>query len=326
MDNVRIQVSLFVVALTVWLGACTPFPYRTWAEPRPLMASDAEVGNWEQIFGKMGQVAVDNRIADTFDEDARNSGEPLDEGTQRWIEEARAYILAKATCPQCLYWDMTLENVRALGRTIRVSRSHRRGLRASYFFYTDVVKVRPEAIADHTLVQLAAILVHELTHRSEFLALRERTQFTRDELLFLLLVCDDYARRHKLADEIVAYRNQVAWTLAAVPSWQTGFGRLAWLSENEPSIDDSGYIWLLGSLSRDMSERRSIGLYGMAWEETDRYGREFGSRLLEDFKPRPLVCGPPAIIRGPSRGRYEDPAFYDPEISVPFLCANGFCP
>lgn len=272
---------LFLAILVLALSACvSSIPTRAaWIGSHGTRAAAYEVRVWEREFFEIleGFPNLPTEIERKMREDAK----PLDAASRKRIDMARAYILARPDCGSCWMWKDVLNGVRDLG-TLRLEGVRDEKAVARYFFYTDQLFIDVDDLAKATTEEAAAMLVHELTHRAAWNAMKSYASFTRDEMVLLLVACTDFWQRDKVANEGLAYWNQVTWTESA-------------------GLKTHGKL-IPGTLS---------------WVQGDRdvrLNKLFAASAMTPANASNLRCGPPVIIRGPHRGTYFDPVGLAPEF------------
>lgn len=278
---------LFLALFVLILSACVKtIPTRaTWTGAHGSQAGDAALEVWENEFSSIRDHFPN--LADGIEREMSKGAEPLDAASRKKIDAARAHILANPECTTCWMWKDVLSAVKHLDDSVRLARLSSKKFMALYFFYTNQLFLNDADLATASTGELAAALVHEMTHRVMWSAVTRHTSFTRDEMLLLLVACIDFWQRDKIADEGVAYWNQVKWTEAAGLNTH---GKLA----------PGALAWVHGD--------SDVGLRKL-----------FAAEMLTPSGTSKLSCGPPVIVRGPNRGTYFDPEGLAPEILHPLL-------
>lgn len=254
-----------------------------WFASHGTTADEDALGAWENEFAQIAERFPD--LSKGIEMSMR--AEPLDAAMRERVELGRKFILAHSECGSCWKWDGVLKSLKDLDGSVRLARLTDKKFIALYFFYTNTLFLNADDLLKATTEEIAASLVHEITHRLVWRAVANHASFTRDEMLLLLIACNDFWQRDKIADEGIAYWNQVTWTESA-------------------GLKTHGKV-LPGTLA---------WIHGDTGSGTQKL---FAAEVLTPPNTSKLRCGPPVIIRGANRGTYFDPIGLAPDILNPLF-------
>jgi hypothetical protein len=176
----------------------------------------------------------------------------------------------------------------------------------AYHPITDQFSCAEEAILGWSERALRATLVHEATHlvfTREYLAL---SGLERRELMVLEKGCSDIALALRVLNEAIAYRNEALWHAA-----QPG--------EGPADTPRKAMVYAMALAAERRDKAKLVEYVGFL----RNYAEAALPPPLRRDAPKRLDCGPPAVLRGKSRGKVVRPSDPAPEILVPFLEALG---
>lgn len=302
----------WIILLTIiaWASGCLRVRVITpvaWNQPSQVRAASDVIEGWDSAMAQ--ERAKNQDRLEFMERHVRAIRKPAGALTLQIVEEAQNYIEhAASSCPRCWDWPRVLDNIRKLHRGVPImavapfEQSAKRKLIAAYNFYSDDVAVDERMISAFPIPDVAAILVHEMTHRAQAQRDFERTGYDKRDLILLVDRCPDVAWRRSFAHEFVADWNQIEWSRRASSEMTLGpmnANMVAWHALHAAGEEDVSNE----TLRRMQTERLTA--------YADHFGPIGGGSR----------CGPPLIVRGPHAGTYDHPKALAPNLLEPVFAA-----